>query len=152
THDDDGTRKLKITSRYSTDKIVFHGQEADRATKTLLPCNITLPVHILGTLVEIEAMQARYIPPDDTRSPMRGGWLLRGARLSPIVKDEVLEEKGGVLVHVKDLKGFPPVYGDKPELPGAAYFLRNSLPFESVARSRDWYLFARTPELVRNLG
>src|SRR3954469_11803103 len=73
THDDDGTRKLPISSRYDADNIVFHGLEADRATKTLLPCHITLPVHILGTLLEIEAKQARYIPPDDTKSPLRGG-------------------------------------------------------------------------------
>src|SRR3954462_3885918 len=86
THDDDGSRKLQISSRYDADNIVFHGQEADRATKTLLPCNITLPVHVLGTIVEIEAQQARYIPPDDAASPLRGGWLLRGARLSPLVE------------------------------------------------------------------
>src|SRR4051812_41968640 len=41
THDDDGNRKLQISSRYDADNIVFHGLEADRATKTLLPCNIT---------------------------------------------------------------------------------------------------------------
>jgi lipopolysaccharide export system permease protein len=154
THDDDGNRKLQISSRYDADNIVFHGLEADRATKTLLPCNITLPVHILGTLLEIEAKQARYIPPDDTKSPLRGGWLLRGARLSPMVDDELLERKGDTLVHLdeKDLKGFPPVYGDKPTLAGEAYFLRNDLPFEAVARSRDWYLYARTPELVRSLA
>src|SRR3954452_17976106 len=46
-HDDDGTRKVQGSSRYDADGILIHAPEADRATKTLLPCNITLwPVHI----------------------------------------------------------------------------------------------------------
>src|SRR5262249_21320506 len=66
--------------------------------------------------------------------------------------DELLEKKESPLARVTDLKGFPSLYGDKPKLPGDSYFLRTSLQFDSVARSRDWYRYATTPELVQSLA
>ncbi len=35
---------------------------------------------------------------------------------------------------------------------GDAFFLRSTLDFDSVARSRDWYHYARTPELIQSLS
>jgi lipopolysaccharide export system permease protein len=152
THDDDGSRKLKVTSRYDNDDILIHGNEADRATKTLLPCNFTLPPQIFGRLYEIESRQARYIPAGAKRAPLRGGWLLRGARASPAIEDELLADKDSPLVRLKDDKGFPPSYGGKPIAAGETFFVRTSLDFESVARGRDWYVYARTSELIASLS
>jgi lipopolysaccharide export system permease protein len=59
---------------------------------------------------------------------------------------------GGLLVKVDDLKGFPPLSGEKSALAGDTYFLQSSLDFASVARSRDWYHYATTPELVQSLS
>jgi len=152
-HDDDGTRKVLVPSRYDSNKVVIHGHEADRQTQSLLPCNVTVPAHVLGMIVEIEARQARYIPPDHPTAPLKGGWLLRGARLLTGQVDEAaLKEKDELLVKLDNLEGFPPLSGDKPTPPGDAYFLHSTLDFASVARSRDWYQYATTPELIRSLS
>jgi lipopolysaccharide export system permease protein len=148
-HSDDGNLKIVNISRIDADDIVFHAPEADRGTKTLLNSDITLPSKVFGTLVEVQAKQARYIPEDDEKSPLRGGWLLRGATLKTPVEPDLLDE--GVFVRVKDLKGFPPTYGKQPKLAGESYFLTSAMKFESVARNRDWYQYATTPDLIRNL-
>src|SRR3954469_20459731 len=40
-----GTNKVIVPSRYDSNKVVIHGQFADRKHKTLLPCNVTVPAH-----------------------------------------------------------------------------------------------------------
>ncbi|WP_406696126.1 LptF/LptG family permease [Singulisphaera sp. Ch08] len=151
-HDDDGSLKVLVPSRYDSNKVVIHGREADRRNKTLLPCNITVPADMLGVIVEIEAKQARYIPPDHPRAPLTGGWLLRGTRLITPVDEKIFEDKNGVLVKVEDLKGFPSLADSKSSLLGDSFFLRSTLDFDSVARSRDWYHYATTTELIQSLS
>ncbi|SIO62305.1 lipopolysaccharide export system permease protein [Singulisphaera sp. GP187] len=151
-HDDDGTLKVLVPSRYDGNKVVIHGREADRRSKTLLPCNITVPANILGAIIEIEAKQARYVPLEHPTAPLTGGWLLRGSRLITPVDEKVFADKEALLVKVEDLKGFPPLYGDKTSLSGDSYFLRSTLDFDSVARSRDWYHYATTPDLIQSLS
>lgn len=151
-HDDDGSLKVMVPSRYDSNKVLIHGREADRRTKTLLPCNVTVPAEVLGTILEIEAKQARYIPPDHPKAPLTGGWLLRGSRLIMTVDEKIFADKDALLVKVDDLKGFPRLYGDKATLAGDTYFLRSTLDFDSVARSRDWYHYATTPELIQSLS
>jgi lipopolysaccharide export system permease protein len=148
-HDDDGLRKVFVTSRYDSNGILLHGREADRNAKTIMQFNATLPVSILGTIRELDAKQARYIPETALRCPMRGGWLLRGATLTPPVDDEQL--KGSVLVRLESAQGFPPPVGDRTDLGGETYFLTSDLKFESVTRTRQWYAYAPTWELIRGL-
>ncbi|AGA26558.1 LptF/LptG family permease [Singulisphaera acidiphila] len=151
-HDDDGTLKVMVRSHYDSNKVVIHGREADRESKTLLPCNVTVPGAILGVMLEIEAKQAHYIPPDHPSAPFTGGWLLRGSRLITPVDEKIFADKEAILVKVDDPKGFPPLYGDKTSLPGDSFFLRSTLDFDSAARSRDWYHYATTPELIQSLS
>jgi lipopolysaccharide export system permease protein len=148
-HDDDGVRKVLVYSRYDAQGILIHGREADRSAKTVLNFNATLPVSIFGTIRELEAKQARYIPETAKHAPMRGGWLLRGAKLNPPVDDEMLKE--GVLTRLPDAKGFPPLVGEKTVLADETYFLASDLKFESVTRNRQWYSYAPTWDLVRGL-
>jgi lipopolysaccharide export system permease protein len=177
-HDDDGQRKVQVFSRYDSHRILIHGREADRGARTVLQFNATLPVEVLGTMgpCEVQAKQARYIPGDDPRAPLRGGWLLRGARLSPQVEADQLKEIGaswvglytlqlsppvapdepprgeGLLYRLDNLEGFPPPLGEARDLAGEAYFLRTEIKFEAVTRNRQWYQFATTPELIRGLA
>src|SRR3954451_15642845 len=148
-HDDDGVRKVLVYSRYDAQGILIHGREADRKAKTVLNFNATLPVGIFGAIRELEAKQARYIPETAVRAPMRGGWLLRGARLNPPVDDETLKES--VLTRLENSKGCPPLVGDRPSLAGETYFLSSDLKFESVTRNRQWYQYAPTWDLIRGL-
>src|SRR4051794_32579130 len=136
-HDDDGLRKVLVYSRYDAHGILIHGREADRSARTVLNFNATLPVSIFGTLRELEAKQARYIPESAVHAPMRGGWLLRGANPTPPAAEEMLKES--VLPRLDDAKGFPPLVGDRPALAGEIYFLSSDLKFESVTRNRQWY-------------
>jgi lipopolysaccharide export system permease protein len=148
-HDDDGLRKILVYGRYDAQGILIHGREADRNAKTVLNFNATLPVGIFGAIRELEARQARYIPEAAVRAPMRGGWLLRGAKLNPPVDDDTLKES--VLTRLENSKGFPPPVGDMPELGGETYFLQSDLKFESVTRNRQWYQYAPTWDLIRGL-
>ena len=149
-HDDDGKRGLIIHARTDVNGIVIHGGEGMRDAMTLKPFDATLPPSRFGTLQNLEAKEARYIPETAHRCPLRGGWLLRGARLSP----PDAEPDGTLLVEVapEDLKDFPPPRGDAAKLDGPAYFLRTNVTFEVATRSLQWYMFASTPELIRTLS
>jgi lipopolysaccharide export system permease protein len=148
-HDDDGERKVLVYGRYDSDGIYIHGREADRATRTVLSLNATLPVTVFGAIHELDAKQAQHIPEDHPRAPLKGGWLLRGAHLNPPVPDKELRE--GRIVRVADLEGFPRPFGDQVKLEGASYFLRTRLSFEAVTRNRQWYQYANTVDLIRGL-
>jgi lipopolysaccharide export system permease protein len=150
-HDDDGLRKVIVSSRYDGQGILIHGREADRNARTILTFNATLPVSIFGAIREIEAKQAQYIPETAVDCPLRGGWLLRGATLNPTVDDELLKPGASVLTRLESATGFPPPVGDRPELGGETFFLASDLKFDSVTRTRQWYAFAPTWELFRGI-
>ena len=149
-HDDDGERKVHVSGRYDANGVLIHGSEADRKAKTVFSFNATIPVSVFGAIRELEAKQARYIEEDDRDAPLKGGWLLRNARLNPPVEVESL--KGNTLLtHVTKLDGFPPPVGETPEIGGDTYFLRTDTKFEAVSRSRQWYQYAPTIDLIRGL-
>jgi lipopolysaccharide export system permease protein len=151
-HDDDGLRKVIVQSRYDGQGVLIHGREADRNARTILMFNATLPVGVFGTLRELEAKHACYIPETAMRCPMRGGWLLRGATLSPPVEDALLKPGRAILTKLDDARGFPPPVGDRPNLGGDTFFLASDLRFESVTRTRQWYAYAPTWDLIVGLG
>jgi lipopolysaccharide export system permease protein len=119
THDDDGIQKVHVSSRYDPRKIMMHGNEADRATKSIMPFYSTIPVGIYGKMHDIKAVQATYVPPDHPTAPLKGGWLIRRAVINPPLDDATLNEEGSVLNRVVDLEGYPPPYV-QPKAAGAA--------------------------------
>jgi lipopolysaccharide export system permease protein len=56
-----------------------------------------------------------------------------------------------VLTRLSSAQGFPPPVGEQPNLGGETYFLASDLKFESVTRTRQWYGFAPTWELLRGI-
>jgi lipopolysaccharide export system permease protein len=149
-HDDDGTQRIQQPpSRYDSDGILFHANSADRASKTLLSCSITIPSNIYGVLLSFDAQQARYIPVTDRRSPLNDGWLLRGTHIKDINEIPLAE---GPLVPLKNATGFPRPFGDSAKLEGKTFFLKSALSFEATARSRDWHEYAPTPALIASLS
>ncbi len=150
--DDDGRRKVPVYSNVDSNGIEISGKTADRASRTILNFNATLPVDILGFMRELQAKQACYIGPGNSRAPMKGGWLLRGTRIS--LKDPGSDEplKTDLLVRLDDSKGFPPPVGDPGALEGETYFLKSDLTFQAVSRSRQWYQFASTADLMHSLS
>ena len=149
THDDDGTRKVRVFGRLDGNGVYLHGNEADRKTLTVLGFNATFPVEVFGTIRELEALQARYIPEEDVKSPLRGGWLLRGARMNHPFEDG---EAQNVLVKLEDDRGFPPAAEEIPNLGRETYFLRTGINFQAVTRNRQWYQYAPTIDLIKGLA
>lgn len=146
--DDDGVRRVLVTSRDDSNDILISGSGmADRQFKTVHLFNATIPVSVAEELLEVQAKQARYIP-SNARTPLSGGWLLHGARLTTTPATEAWTS---VLVELPTLDGFPPpMYRDRP-LPGKIYFLKSDLTFEAVTRTRQWYQYAGTADLIRSL-
>ncbi len=150
--DDDGKRNVHVYSNYDSNGILISGKSADRAARTVLNFNATLPPHILGVIRELQAKQARYIGPDSPKAPLKGGWLLRGARISLKHPDSDEPLETDLLVKLDDLKGFPPPVGEPGDLVGETYFLKSDLTFQAVSRSRQWYQFASTMDLMHSLS
>ena len=149
-HDDDGSSLVLVSGRYDPNMIYIHGAQADRKNQTVMAFNATIPVQVFGTLCELSARQARYIPASDRSAPLRGGWLLRFTRLNLALDDD--QAHNDILVKLKDTKGFPPAVGDFPEIGGDTYFLHSSLTFRAVTRRRQWYQYAPTLDLIRGLS
>ncbi len=149
-HADGGTRAVRVYTREDEDRVELAGKEADRNSRTVFFFDATLPYRIYGTVKVLGAKQATYIPPDDTKTPLKGGWLLRGAKLTPPLDDEGL--KNGPLTRLAHTKGFPPTFGTVPELGGETYFLKSEITFKALTRSRRWYQYAPTLDLVKGLG
>ena len=151
-HDDDGVTTIKrISGRYDVNGVYIHGNEADRTTQTVLFFNATFPVEVFGSLRELEAKQGRYIPLSDTKSPDRGGWLLRGSKLNLPLPPEEDQAEPRILVKLANAQGFPPPSGESKELGGETYFFRSPLSFTAVTRPRQWYQYAPTADLIRSL-
>jgi lipopolysaccharide export system permease protein len=147
TPDDDGDRPVKAGSRWDFNELQLQGENGHRAERTIEPFHALLPVSRFGTLLALDARLARYIPDDDPRSPLRGGWLLWQATLSPAGA----KPDGTLLIAVEpEMVGkLPKHYGDGPPPPGDMMFLRSDITFTNIIRSADWYQFATTPDLVR---
>src|SRR5262249_52205106 len=98
---------VHVTGRYDAQNIYIHGVDADRASRTLFPFWATIPKDVFGSIRDIKGQQATYIPPEHPTAPLKGGWLVRGAVVNPIIEEELLEKSNEVLCHVESLKGFP---------------------------------------------
>jgi lipopolysaccharide export system permease protein len=121
-HDDDGMVQVNlVATRYDARGIMMHGKSADRASRTIVRYNATLPRPILGKIHEIIGTQASYFPPDHPSAPLKGGWLIREATINPPLDEAELEESGTILTRVDDLEGYPPPLNvsDKSDKPGA---------------------------------
>jgi lipopolysaccharide export system permease protein len=152
-HDDDGMRKVQVSSRYDSRRVMAEGSEADRATRTIINrFNATIPWEVFGSIRKIEAKQATYVPVEAARAPIRGGWLIRGATLTPPLDTELLEQGASILTKVADPTGFPPPYGDPAVLLGDTYFLKTSLSFKAMTRKPNWYQYASMGELLDGLA
>lgn len=167
TPDDDGKRGLRIFSRRDVNEIVVNGTYAFRAEQAVEPFNAVFPPWRYGTLLRLDSKEARYIPEQATRSPLRGGWLIRGATASPSevpADGDVLvrvgtEPLGGLVTAGADgvanaalLAALPPPRNEAKALgSGETFFLRTNLTFTTMTRSKQWFQFASTPDLIRSL-
>lgn len=145
-HADDGNRAVKVFSREDDNGVLMSGKEADRKGRTIIEYHATFPVPIYGTIREVEAEQAMYIPASDHEAPMNDGWLIRGAKLKGSIDPERMKQ--GPLVELKSDEGFPRPVGGVTALGGQTFFLKTGINFQALTRSRRWYFYANTKELI----
>jgi len=117
-HDDDGTQRVHVSSRYDSERVLLHAVEADRASRTLIGFDATIPVEVYGSMRLIKAVQANYVPPDDPTAPIKGGWLLRGTTIDPPLDEEAIAANPSILTPVLDPQGYPPAYRPAPNADG----------------------------------
>ena len=153
--DDNGARKVQVYMQEDTNGVTIAGNDADRATRTITKMAVTIPVRVAGKLIEISAYEATYVPPDRPGVPLSGGWLLRDSRfLLPMPsKDSLNNMTHGVLTKVENVAGYPePVESFVNRANALNLFLKTDLTFGTMTRSRRWYQFAGTPDLVRAIS
>ncbi len=126
-HQDDGLQRVNVVStRYDERKIMLLGKSADRATRTITKFDVTIPPEVLGRFYVIVGTQATYIPPDHPTAPLKGGWLIREARMDPPMDEQMMRDSEGLLTRVVDLDHYPPplevptTASRKPETPANA--------------------------------
>ena len=153
--DDNGALKVKVYMQEDFNDVVISGDMADRASKTVTKLGATIPVKIAGKLIEISAFESTYVPPDKGELPFSGGWLLRDVKflLPPPPLDSLNNLTHGVVSKVDDISVYPPPQDQFVARPNALnLFLKTDVTFATMTRSRHWYQFARTPELIRALS
>ncbi len=140
TPDDDGSLLIKTYSRTDSNEILVDGMLADRKTQTVPNFNVTIPTSLNGSLYWVQAKQARWIEPTDQRFRLRGGWLLRGARLMP----EIAEVDDRVLTRLVAMDRFPKYVAEAAPEGTASYFLhgvdRLLVPSKSPAFDQEFQL------------
>jgi lipopolysaccharide export system permease protein len=150
--DDDGRQLVRVYGRYDANRVYLHssGPFADREQNTIANMYVTFPVTLFGVTGEMSSRMAYYVPPDHPTAPLKGGWLLRSAKMTPTT----LTGTEPVLVKLdpKKLEGFPPPKNASEEV-GEVYFLQSSATFYTLIRKpSEWYQFAATPELIAALN
>ena len=152
--DDDGLQLVKVYPRQDANDVFVTGVQADRGRRSVTKFSSTIPVRVAGELIEISAREAQYFSPDDKTHPYRGGWVIWGAKFltEPSTKSlDVLTK--GVLSQVDDPSVYPRPTDRLAGRPGVpVYFLKTDLTFSALTRSRQWYHFAPTIELIRALS
>jgi lipopolysaccharide export system permease protein len=115
-HDDDGLRKVNVSTRHDARGNILQGREADRGQKTIMPFSATFPVEIFGSLRHLKGQQGTYIPEDHPTAPLKGGWLVRQAKIKPPLDDKMLRAGSEILSRIDDLRGYP-AYVDRQNRP-----------------------------------
>ena len=124
-----GSRFLAVAGSYEPNGILLEGKVAHRAERLIEYFVATVPERVAGTLVVLQAREARYVPADT--GPLTGGWLLTEA-----VPPEMAPWPTDVLTQVDTGK----------------YFLKTQIvDFEVLTRSKGWHQFASLGELQREL-
>lgn len=124
-----GERLLLVAGSYEPNGILLEGKLAHRGERMIEYFVATVPERVAGTLVVLQAREARYVPADT--GPLTGGWLLTEA-----VPPEMPPWPTDVLTQVDTGK----------------YFLKTQVAdFDVLTRSKGWHQFASLGELQREL-
>jgi len=130
--DPDGMKDMVVQGAYESNGILIEGSTANRAQLLVREFNCIIPERITqGNLINLHARKARYIPRQEGQA-RTGGWLLTSTQPAQLPDG----------AHVDMLE----VIDD------GQYFLKTQeVDFDVVVRSHNWFLFASTARLYREL-
>jgi lipopolysaccharide export system permease protein len=129
--DPNGEKDIIAQVGFEPNGILLEGRIASRKGLVVKPFFVNIPEKIAGCSLELSAQEARYLPPVEGQ-PRSGGWLLTGTH------PETLDS-----FHHPDLEMIDP----------GKYFLRTrNVDFDSITRSRTWFVYASTYRLWEELS
>jgi lipopolysaccharide export system permease protein len=133
--DPNGERDLIVRSGYEPNGICIWGSVANRKEQVVreFQVNIKPPISE-GNIVNLNAKEARYVPPTPDHKPRTGGWLLTGAKAKPELENW---KRTDVLEVINDTKFF--LYTEEVD-------------FDVVTRDqRKWFYLASTYRIFQEL-
>jgi lipopolysaccharide export system permease protein len=121
-----------VTGAYEPNGVLIAGQHGYRDGKLVKNFCCTIPERLAGSLLNITAAEARYIPPGD--GVHSGGWLLTETNPATLPPTHWTEE---VVLEFID--------------PGKFFLHTTRVDFDAVTRSNVWYQYASIWDIVKQL-
>jgi lipopolysaccharide export system permease protein len=128
--DPDGEKDIVVQGAFEPNGIHIHGEIATRRELLVRDFSVLLPESIAGNDMNLHAREARYVPGQGER---RGGWLLTGT--------DPPEIEGLAQPHLLEMID-----------PGKFFLYTTEVDFDVLTRWRNWYQYASTARLSRELG
>jgi lipopolysaccharide export system permease protein len=126
--DDPGGQKyVAVRAAYESNGIHIEGEKAMRRDRTVSKLRCTIPETLSGSLIHLQAYEARYVPGP---GPRQGGWEMVGTRPAEVGNiPGILDQKdvGRYLLHTREVD------------------------FEALTRNPNWFLMASTSHLYQEL-
>jgi lipopolysaccharide export system permease protein len=126
----DGDKKLEVKSVYDVNGVHISGYLADKKTQVVEKFFCVIPPRLgHDALVTLQAETATYIPPGD--GDLTGGWMLNRtmpAELENWKRHDIL----------------------KP-IDNGRYFLYSDVNFQNAIRSKNWYIYMTTWQLLQEM-
>jgi len=129
--DPNGEKDLEVHHAYEPNGIHITGVTASRAQMVVKKFQCLIPEGVSHDLVHLVAQEAYYFPPGEGKHT--GGWLLTGTQPA-----ELEGWNNPAILEVLD---------------SGKYFLHTQeVTFETITRSKTWFVYASTPLIFTELG
>ncbi|HYV39975.1 MAG TPA: LptF/LptG family permease [Gemmataceae bacterium] len=142
--DPTGERTIRPEAGYEPNGILIWGQLAMRKEMLVqnFQCNIKLRASP-GTIVNLVAKEARYIPPDADGKPRTGGWMLTGAKSTADIENWPRNDESK-----------KPILEVLEQITPTRYFLKTQeVDFDVLTRNQQkWFYLASTWRIFQELG
>jgi lipopolysaccharide export system permease protein len=130
-----GEKPVLVQGAYEPNGIHIEGEVGSRGEGLVVrKFYVIIPESLAGSLINLSAKEARYIPPGEGR--YKGGWLL--TETTPAEPPELKDWNQPEILEMID--------------PGKFFLYTQEVDFDIVTRSRNWYAFASTVRLKDELG
>ena len=127
-----GEKDVEAHGAFEPNGIHLAGERASRRAMVVKKLSVTIDAPIAHNLMHLTALEGYYYPPGS--GPHSGGWLLTGTTPAEV-----------------DPKDLPTTVLE--ELDSGKYFLRTKeVDFDTLTRSRTWFVYASTWQILRELS